>query len=243
MSVLLLAPRVYGATVQIPQSKLYPVSDLVRLVAKPLGKVLAVERRNGDRQLFVSQGVYEASDLFAAIRQATGLFARPVGQTWYLVDVDSALASNRDRVPLPLAVQRRSQALWQRWPGEPDLTAEGIPWTLAQFRARLERNEVDLSRDERAFIIHQLCRTQSSDGVEAAERPRFDEPAAQANRLLQGRSVRLGLSYTAFLVFWKRDTPTLPTTQFSTLYWMPLWDNGWPETRLLLPIEREVPPA
>jgi len=90
------APRPVAA---IRDTRVYELGELVDLVREETAVKLYADSRQRHRRLFVSKGTYRVPDLVAAVRVATGMSLRNVGETQFLTFADPTLATGT-RQPL-----------------------------------------------------------------------------------------------------------------------------------------------
>ena len=194
------APRPVAA---IRDTRVYELGELVDLVREETAVKLYADSRQRHRRLFVSKGTYRVPDLVAAVRVATGMSLRNVGETQFLTFADPTLG---DRLLFPLLPETTLRQLGEALrpvAEKADLAKEGLPFNSCEFLARKRVPFAQMTPVQQDFVVNECAYRLAEGSMDSQE-----QLLHKARESLANANLRLGVSYLmAFAAYQPATSP------------------------------------
>lgn len=207
-----------AATVSLQESRVYTLEELTRLIREQSGVKVYADNKHQGRRIFASQGSYGATELIAALRAATGMTLRHVGQTRFLAAHDPTLGHKLHFPLLPAKLLSRLGEVLRPLATRADLRKQGIPFAPADFLARESGPFGELTPPQQEFVARAATLIPRQDVGKPGPAKMVMDEAVLRKRVaeLQTARVRLGTSYLMVVRPYRR--PTSPEQRLSGPY-------------------------
>jgi hypothetical protein len=195
----------------LSESRVYTLEELTQRMREEAEVEVYADRRYHARRVFVSEGTYEASSLLKALRLATGMSLRTIGEIRFLDQGDLTFGGRLVFPLLPRALLQRLGQSLRPMAERVDLRQEGIPFETSEFLAGKSVPWAQLTPEQQKFVVKAAQFIPLQDiGQPGLGRLEIDDATLQQRlQELREARVRLGTSYLmAFTVYQPAPSPT-----------------------------------
>ncbi len=141
-----------GSLLTLTGNRVYTLDEITRMLRERTRTEIYVDRRQEDRRIFISQGIYRAPDLIEALSRATGMMARQVKTAKFLAPRDLTLGG---RAYFPVLPPEDLTLLGKnlRFLAEgAQLSENGVPFTPSDFLAPKNWTWSQMSSPQQTFL-------------------------------------------------------------------------------------------
>ena len=141
-----------GSLLRLTESRIYTLEEITRLLRERARAEIYVDRRQEERRIFVSQGIYKAPAIIEALSVATGMMARRVKGAIFLAPRDLTVGG---RYYFPVLPQEDLKSLSKSLSFlavDAPLVENQAPFTAADFLAQKTRTWAQLSPTQQTFV-------------------------------------------------------------------------------------------